>query len=97
MNYSTSLLLFLLLSLLSPLVNAETKYDPARLPKGRDYFELRNGLVNCQRKFTLEKAGRVVFLGGSITAGGAWRQHTCDYLTWEAPASLTAERSYITP
>jgi hypothetical protein len=28
MNYSTSLLLFLLLSLLSPLVNAETKYDP---------------------------------------------------------------------
>lgn len=70
---------------------------PARLPKGRDYFELRDGLVNCQRKFTIEKAGRVVFLGGSITAGGAWRQHTCDYLTWEAPASLTAERSYITP
>jgi sialidase-1 len=85
MNYSPSLLLFLLLSNLSPLVNAETKYDPARLPKGSDYFELRDGLANCQRKFTQEKTGRVVFLGGSITAGGAWRQHTCDYLTRKFP------------
>jgi hypothetical protein len=62
-------------------LSAEPKYNPAKLPKGHDYFELRDGLANCQRKFTQEKTGRVIFLGGSITAGGAWRQHTCDYLT----------------
>ncbi len=43
MNYSPSLLLFVLISIQSPLVNAETKYDPATLPKGHDYFELRDG------------------------------------------------------
>lgn len=60
-------------------------YDPNVLPKGHDYFELRDGLANCQRKFTQERSGRVIFLGGSITAGGAWRQHTCDYLTKKFP------------
>ncbi|MFM7604005.1 MAG: GDSL-type esterase/lipase family protein [Prosthecobacter sp.] len=74
-------LLFVFLLLLTALAPAESKYDPAKLPKGHDYFELRDGLANCQRKFTQEKTGRVIFLGGSITAGGAWRQHTCDYLT----------------
>ena len=69
---------FLFLLLLTSLASAEPNYDPAKLPKGHDYFELRDGLANCQRKFTLEKTGRVIFFGGSITAGGAWRQHTCD-------------------
>jgi sialidase-1 len=71
--------------LLTSLLVAQPKYDPAKLPKGHDYFELRDGLGNCQRKFTQEKTGRVIFLGGSITAGGAWRQHTCDYLTKKFP------------
>jgi sialidase-1 len=73
------------LLLLTTLVSAQPNYDPASLPKGHDYFELRDGLANCQRKFTQEKTGRVIFLGGSITAGGAWRQHTCDYLTKKFP------------
>jgi sialidase-1 len=75
----------LLALLLATIVSAEPKYDPAKLPKGHDYFDLRDGLANCQRKFTQEKNGRVIFLGGSITAGGAWRQHTCDYLTKKFP------------
>ena len=71
--------------LLTSLIIARANYDPARLPKGHDYFELRDGLANCQRKFSREKTGRVIFLGGSITAGGAWRQHTCDYLAKKFP------------
>jgi lysophospholipase L1-like esterase len=78
-------LVSLLTLLLAAFVSAEPNYNPARLPKGHDYFELRDGLANCQRKFTQEKSGRVIFLGGSITAGGAWRQHTCDYLTKKFP------------
>jgi hypothetical protein len=30
---------------------AQTKYDPMVLPKGREYFELRDGLSNSQQKF----------------------------------------------
>jgi sialidase-1 len=71
--------------LFAALVGTTPSYDPAKLPKGHDYFELRDGLANCRRKFTQEKTGRVVFLGGSITAGGAWRQHTCEYLTKKFP------------
>ena len=41
-------------------------YDSAKLPKGRDYFELRDGLANARRKFAVEKKGRIAFLGGSI-------------------------------
>ncbi len=38
-----------------------------------DWFEVRGGLDRCAVKFQQEKTGRVVFLGGSITEGGAWR------------------------
>jgi hypothetical protein len=55
---------------------APAAYAPNVLPKGHDYFELRDGLANSRRTFEHTHAGRVVFLGGSITAGGAWRQHT---------------------
>ncbi len=61
------------------------KYDPHKLPQGHEYFDLRRGIANAHRKFVVEKTGRVVFLGGSITAGGAWRQHICDYLTRKFP------------
>jgi lysophospholipase L1-like esterase len=43
------------------------------LPAGREYFQLRAGLANCKAKFIQEKAGRVAFLGGSITFNGGWR------------------------
>ena len=66
---------------------APATYHPAVLPKGSDYFELRDGLANSRRTFERTHAGRVVFLGGSITAGGAWRQHTCDELTKQFPGT----------
>lgn len=79
------LLVFLLV--MATLAAAEPKYDPLKLPNGHDYFELRGGLANCHHKFTREKKGRVIFLGGSITAGGAWRQHTCDHLKRAFPGT----------
>jgi len=42
-------------------------------PYGYDYFTLRDGLSNCRQRFASERRGRVVFLGGSITAGAGWR------------------------
>ncbi len=39
----------------------------AVLPGGREYFQVRGGLSNSRVKFEKEKAGRVAFLGGSIT------------------------------
>ncbi|MCA9174043.1 MAG: SGNH/GDSL hydrolase family protein, partial [Planctomycetales bacterium] len=85
MNLRLILSVTLSVSLLSCSVSAETKYDPTVLPKGHDYFQLRDGLANCRRKFAHDRVGRVVFLGGSITAGGAWRQHVCDELRRRFP------------
>jgi lysophospholipase L1-like esterase/pimeloyl-ACP methyl ester carboxylesterase len=39
----------------------------------RNYHTFRSKLHNVQLVFEHEKKGRVVFLGGSITAGGGWR------------------------
>lgn len=62
-----------------------TRYDSSKLPKGHDYFELRGGLANAQRKFAQEKTGRIAFLGGSITAGGGWRDHAMKYFQAKFP------------
>lgn len=62
-------------------------YDAAKLPKGHDYFELRDGLANARRKFAVEKKGRIAFLGGSITAGGGWRDHTMAYFEEAFPGT----------
>lgn len=64
---------------------AETHYDPNVLPKGHEYFELRDGIANSQLKFEREKVGRIAFLGGSITAGGGWRDHTIRYFQEKFP------------
>ena len=66
-------------------LSAQTKYDPKVLLKGHDYFELRDGLANAQIKFEREKTGRVAFLGGSITAGGGWRDHVMKYFQAKFP------------
>ncbi len=71
----------------APAIAAPAAYDNNVLPKGHDYFELRDGLANSRHTFERTHTGRVVFLGGSITAGGAWRQHTCDYLTKKFPGT----------
>lgn len=47
--------------------------------EGRDYFELRDGLMNCRLKFEREKTGRIVFLGGSITQSDGWRNQVMRY------------------
>ena len=60
-------------------------YDPNVLPKGHEYFELRDGIANAQLKFEREKSGRIAFLGGSITAGGGWRDHTMKYFQAKFP------------
>lgn len=49
-------------------------YRSEDLPRGSDYFELRDGLANAFDAFTRTKAGRVAFLGGSITAMSGWRE-----------------------
>jgi sialidase-1 len=49
-------------------------YRSSDLPRGADYFELRDGLANAFDAFTRAKAGRVAFLGGSITAMSGWRE-----------------------
>ena len=49
-------------------------YRSADLPRGTDYFELRNGLGNAFATFAEGKSGRVAFLGGSITAMSGWRE-----------------------
>ncbi len=59
--------------------------EEAATPYGYDYFTLRGGLNNCRVKFEKEKTGRVVFLGGSITQGGAWRDLICKELEKRFP------------
>ncbi len=54
-------------------------------PYGYDYFVLRSGLGNCRIRFVTEKRGRVAFLGGSITAGGGWRDMVCEELQRRFP------------
>jgi lysophospholipase L1-like esterase len=82
---ATSLFSATLLLALGALACAQPNYAPDKLPKGRDYFELRDGLANSHRQFTQEKTGRVVFLGGSITAGGGWRQLVSEGLSKRFP------------
>lgn len=75
---------FLLLALS---IQALAVYDPNVLTKGHEYFELREGLANCRIKFEREKTGRIVFLGGSITASGGWRDHTIKYFQQKYPGT----------
>jgi len=71
--------------LCSATILAQTAYDPAVLPKGHEYFDLRDGLANAHLKFAREKTGRIAFLGGSITAGSGWREHTIRYFQQKFP------------
>ena len=61
--------------------------NTAVLPKSREYFELRDGLNNSRVKFEQDKAGRVVFLGGSITHNSGWRDEIMRYLRQRFPAT----------
>jgi lysophospholipase L1-like esterase len=52
---------------------------------GESYFAVRGGLDNCRVTFQNEKAGRVAYLGGSITASTGWRDLTYDLLKERFP------------
>ena len=54
-------------------------------PADKEYFELRNGLANCQAAFEANGTGRVAFLGGSITYNGGWRDELMRYLKQRFP------------
>ncbi|MDD4871713.1 MAG: GDSL-type esterase/lipase family protein [Kiritimatiellae bacterium] len=56
-----------------------------KTPYGYDYFRIRDGLMNCRIRFEREKNARVAFLGGSITAGGGWRDLVCENLKQRFP------------
>ena len=77
--------IFFALLALSQTASSFAGYDPNVLPKGHEYFELRDGLANCRLKFEREKTGRIAFLGGSITAMGGWRDHTIKYFQERFP------------
>lgn len=49
------------------------------------FHESRSGLQNSLHKFTVEKKGRVAFMGGSITEGKGWRDIVCKYLAERFP------------
>ncbi len=63
------------------IVNFVTKHT---LPQ-KDYFQLRGGLDNARVRFEKEKAGRVAFIGGSITEMKGWRDLVCDNLKIRFP------------
>jgi lysophospholipase L1-like esterase len=69
----------------APATSDPTRYNPAALPKGHEYFDLRDGLANSQFKFAGEKTGRIAFLGGSITASSGWRDHIMKYFQDKFP------------
>lgn len=57
----------------------------AVLPRGKEYFTLRDGLQNSQARFAGAKTGRVAFLGGSITFNPGWRDAVMRYLQLRFP------------
>ena len=61
--------------------------DPEPPVESKMTINFRGTLDNCRIKFEMEKKGRVAFLGGSITFGGAWRDMVCDYLRQRFPAT----------
>lgn len=55
------------------------------LPKNSEYYVLRDGLSRCRARFESQKAGRVAFLGGSITHNPGWRDEVMRYLRLRFP------------
>lgn len=58
---------------------------PVGLPKGHEYFQLRDGLDNCRVKFETTKTGRIAFFGGSITFNPGWRDGLMTYFQKKFP------------
>ncbi|MDP8245078.1 MAG: GDSL-type esterase/lipase family protein [Candidatus Hinthialibacter antarcticus] len=58
---------------------------PYALSNSQPIYDLRDGLRFSSQKFHQQKQGRVVFLGGSITHNGGWRDHVCAALQERFP------------
>ena len=71
-------LLVVLILLSSIFVNAQN------IDSG-DFHVHRNNLKNPFLRFTFEKKGRIVFLGGSITHNPGWRDSVCHYFQQKFP------------
>ena len=65
---------------------------PAEKP-APEYYALRGGLDNCRLRFERDQIGRVAFLGGSITEGGAWRDRVCQELRRRFPFARVASKA----
>lgn len=70
---------------LSPAVYSVPRDEAKRAAPAGQYFTLRSGLGQSHEKFTAEKTGRVVFLGGSITHMSGWRELVAGYLQRRFP------------
>ena len=79
----------LVLALVTLLASTAIADDGRLVPKpfdSGDYFHLRAGLENARLRFEREQAGRVAFLGGSITQmDPGWRSLTCSELSRRFP------------
>jgi len=51
----------------------------------KNYHTIRGSLKNSSQKFEKDKAGRIVFMGGSITFGNGWRDSVCNFIQKEFP------------
>jgi len=51
----------------------------------KNYHTFRESLKNSSQKFEKDKAGRIVFMGGSITFGNGWRDSVCNFIQKEFP------------
>jgi lysophospholipase L1-like esterase len=57
----------------------------AQTPHGREYYQMRRGLQNAWRRFSVGGTARVAFLGGSITQMAGWRDLVCENLRTRFP------------
>lgn len=87
MNPFRTLLLFCALfsSIGCSQLSAAPTYDPNVLPKGHEYYEMRDGIGNARLQFERGKTGRIAFLGGSITASRGWRDQVIRYFQERYP------------
>ena len=76
MKYKLRLILFFLLTITMLISNGQ-KLD------SKNYHTFRGSLKNSAQIFEREKAGRIVFLGGSITFGNGWRDSVCNFIQKE--------------
>jgi lysophospholipase L1-like esterase len=77
--------LFILSTFLCFLISGRINSQPHNQLDTKLYHEIRSGLNNCYIRFTIDKIGRVAFMGGSITQNSGWRDSVCNYLTKRFP------------